>query len=979
MIIHRMELENWGPFSERRELEFSRGLNVVYGPNESGKSTVMQGVSTALFTRAATGAGPIMSLLAGPHDTTRKGQLVLEFSLRGQRYRVEKRFVGGSGTTVLAELADSGAATSTQTGETAQARLNELFGTEQQGAGRNTSWRGLWNLVWVAQGEQRIQPRAKTDFDTARGALTPILSRQVEEAISGDTVRALLDALAGPYDEFFTPGRGDEKKSGRLADAREACRRAEAVHEERLAKRLQAEEWIDRAGALQSEVEGLDEDRQRASRRHEQNDHRLKLAREAITAVQEHGARVTTAGFEVEKARSARAARAQLKVDATAAAKRVEDLRGPAEDGAGKVQAAEAAEQAQRERTTQLKTVAEQAAADEAVARKLARWHNAIVERQHTAAERPTIESQVARRAQVAAELATAQEAVVQAEAKAQAARTSVDEARKDLQPLAAYTAAALKQLQRAVQAEATASASWAAAQSLLHVSALKPLTLEVDGEPITVGQGERFEWPIEPGKVVRVPDVLELSIETRHGDLGNLDQARQDARSAVTEALAKLGVQTVDEAEECGERRQQAEAAVQAAVDAEASAQTSLKLAQGTMENLSQQLRALPDDALAVHEAAVAARQQRVDEEAQGVPEALRTEWEARSAAELRAHVAQVEQADKEATRAYEAARTQSEKANNAVREAEKDAAAARSALQSAEDQLATREAALASARAAQTDDDVDVAADAAQRAEQSQRAEWQQACQNAAARGGWDAPSLSLTPAAVDDLFRQEIRKLVQIVEDEQRAAKRAEEQFSARTTELTGLRAQLDVSDLGDLEAKLGEAEAHLGSARTTLLRLEREAQGVKLLRDTVLKHQKALTEAVQGPLLREVKSLLEQFMPDAQVTIDDDLCINTVERNDTVLDVDNLSAGAREQFNVVLRLAMARLMAKEQPMLMLLDDCFESTDPERFQGMAGLLADTAEQMQVIVFTWEHERFGAVPRVHKISLTDSKAASA
>ncbi|MFO7982753.1 MAG: AAA family ATPase [Desulfuromonadales bacterium] len=48
MIIRSAEFQGYGPFT-RRTFEFRRGLNLVYGPNESGKSILMESVAVALY------------------------------------------------------------------------------------------------------------------------------------------------------------------------------------------------------------------------------------------------------------------------------------------------------------------------------------------------------------------------------------------------------------------------------------------------------------------------------------------------------------------------------------------------------------------------------------------------------------------------------------------------------------------------------------------------------------------------------------------------------------------------------------------------------------------------------------------------------------------------------------------------------------------------------------------------------------------
>ena len=48
MMLRSVELKNFGCFGER-SFEFRRGLNLVAGPNESGKSTLLEAIPAVLF------------------------------------------------------------------------------------------------------------------------------------------------------------------------------------------------------------------------------------------------------------------------------------------------------------------------------------------------------------------------------------------------------------------------------------------------------------------------------------------------------------------------------------------------------------------------------------------------------------------------------------------------------------------------------------------------------------------------------------------------------------------------------------------------------------------------------------------------------------------------------------------------------------------------------------------------------------------
>lgn len=80
-MIHQLTLKNC--FSHRdRTFQFSRGLTVITGPNESGKSLILEMIRFALFGSAA---------LRGAADDYRKLEAILDFSVQGVGYQARRK------------------------------------------------------------------------------------------------------------------------------------------------------------------------------------------------------------------------------------------------------------------------------------------------------------------------------------------------------------------------------------------------------------------------------------------------------------------------------------------------------------------------------------------------------------------------------------------------------------------------------------------------------------------------------------------------------------------------------------------------------------------------------------------------------------------------------------------------------------------------------------------------------------------------
>ena len=91
----RLELEAFGSFADRQEIDFTvlaaRRLFLVHGPTGAGKSTIFEAICFALYGAPASGADAgvahLRSQHAPPERTTR---VVFDFALGDTRYRVER-------------------------------------------------------------------------------------------------------------------------------------------------------------------------------------------------------------------------------------------------------------------------------------------------------------------------------------------------------------------------------------------------------------------------------------------------------------------------------------------------------------------------------------------------------------------------------------------------------------------------------------------------------------------------------------------------------------------------------------------------------------------------------------------------------------------------------------------------------------------------------------------------------------------------
>lgn len=51
MIVQKISLNNWKNFRDNIEVDLSPGLNILHGPNESGKSALIDAIRMVFFTK----------------------------------------------------------------------------------------------------------------------------------------------------------------------------------------------------------------------------------------------------------------------------------------------------------------------------------------------------------------------------------------------------------------------------------------------------------------------------------------------------------------------------------------------------------------------------------------------------------------------------------------------------------------------------------------------------------------------------------------------------------------------------------------------------------------------------------------------------------------------------------------------------------------------------------------------------------------
>lgn len=218
MKITRLRVEQLRRFRQPQEFrDFEPGLNILAGPNEAGKSTLVRAIRAAFFERHK--SSMVEDLRPWGEGSGAAPRVEIDFELAGQPHHLVKSFLGKKRCTLMV-------GTRQFDGTDAEDHLAQLFGFgfAAKGASKAEHW-GIPGLLWVEQGTGQ-----ELDVRHAREHLHDALQGQVGEhagalaATGGDalleqlrTQRAeLLTATGRPKADYEAAAKTIEQQQARL-------------------------------------------------------------------------------------------------------------------------------------------------------------------------------------------------------------------------------------------------------------------------------------------------------------------------------------------------------------------------------------------------------------------------------------------------------------------------------------------------------------------------------------------------------------------------------------------------------------------------------------------------------------------------------------------------------------------------------------------------------------------------------------------
>ena len=527
MKLRRLTVNQFKRFTVPTRLgELGDGLNLVVGPNELGKSTMLDALRAVLFERYSSRARPIMALQNDRSGAAPVVELVFEVS--DAEYTLAKRFVRNhyarlqcpDGTVLEADAAED--------------ELRNLLGFAAAGnRGATSESLGMWGVLWVQQGQSFGRPELP---ESALASLSAGLESEVGMVLGGRRGRELPQVIEQQRGELITPTQ--RRPRGEYRNTLDHVSELEQRFNEQQQQQLEVSETFELLEAAEARLKRLEDGSQDQS---DQED--LSEARDQLGELTRHDLQLEAARSEL-RIREGQLEQAQ-RVQSERATRR-EELRTAQEELRQETERQEGLQEQERESLTvldELRQAATNAEVDVEVAMQSeANWRG-ILDRISRTTE---LNDLLSRQSDVEA----AQKRL--ADAQSQAERIKVTDESLQLIRQAAEIAD-----------QANAQLRVAATRITFDIPSDRLAGIEAAGAPLS--DPPTTVEAVEPVEIT-IPERGRILIEPAVADRDQLLHAEREARAELHAALGEAGAQSLADAQVLRDQRRDLEVTASAA-----------------------------------------------------------------------------------------------------------------------------------------------------------------------------------------------------------------------------------------------------------------------------------------------------------------------------------------------------------------------------------------------------------------------------
>ena len=506
--------------------ELGDGLNLVVGPNELGKSTLLDALRAVLFERYSSKARPIMAL---QNDRSGAAPVVeLVFEINGAEYTLLKRFV----TSPLARLQCPDG--TLHEADAAENELRNLLGFAEAGnRGATSETLGMWGVLWVLQGQSFGRPDLP---DSALASLSAGLESEVGTVLGGRRSRELPQVIEQRRGKLVTAARRQPR--GVYKDTLDNVDEFEQRLSEQQQQQREMSETLEQLAATAARLTRLEDGSQDRSDQEE-----LTEAQDELDEVMRHDLQLEAARSELQNLQGQleQAERAQSDRES-----RREELKTDQEQLRQETERLEELQEQERESLAALDELRQAAtnaeAAVEATTQSEASFRRVL--------DRITRSAELNDLLRQKSDVEAAQERL--ADAQRQAEQIEV-------------TDEALQRIRQAadIAEQANARLSVAATRISFDIPSDRLAGIEADGVPLT--DPPTTVEAVEP-VAINIPERGQILIEPAVADRDQLLRAEREAKAELQAALSEVGAKTLADAQILRDQRRDLEVAADAA-----------------------------------------------------------------------------------------------------------------------------------------------------------------------------------------------------------------------------------------------------------------------------------------------------------------------------------------------------------------------------------------------------------------------------
>ncbi len=251
MRLHSVEVQNWRQHNSLK-IEFHEAATIIFGPNETGKSTILEALSKGFFDRSSSQSESIKRIKPLTAHGNVASFVRIEFTLDDVRYRVEKSFNWKRGTQ-LYRLSEGKTILLAQDDSADEHLIRLLEAQLPSSRGSKPSQWGAFQWLWAAQDNRDLPTESEGNLTASLHLETP----QSGAVLVTNTLLLVQKSLAPLYRRNYTE-TGRISANSPMTELQSEIDRLEAREHELIEKIAMVDDKKRQLDNLQQQLPGIE-------------------------------------------------------------------------------------------------------------------------------------------------------------------------------------------------------------------------------------------------------------------------------------------------------------------------------------------------------------------------------------------------------------------------------------------------------------------------------------------------------------------------------------------------------------------------------------------------------------------------------------------------------------------------------------------------------------------------------------------------